>query len=100
MKKTALIAAAILLAFSASVFAVEKETPSKEPGAQFEQRKAEHLKRLDGEITTAQEAKGCIQQAKNPEEVKVCMQKRMAAMQQLRGGMRKSPGAMEHPPAR
>jgi hypothetical protein len=98
MKRT-VIAAALLLAFAAPVIAVEGDQPPKPPGPNFENVKADILKRLDMQIASAQQTKACVQEAKKHEDIKGCMEKRKAEMQKLREEHRKpgGPGAQQKP---
>ncbi len=59
-------------------FAAESTPPAKGPGPNFEQIKAETLKRIDGRIARNQEEKTCVQAAKNHEDLKACHDKFMA----------------------
>lgn len=99
MKRTIIVAVILLLAFAAPVIAVEGDQTPKGPGQNFDQRKADILKRLDTEIANAQQTKGCVQEAKNHEEIKACMEKRKAEMQKFREENRKpgGPGRQQKP---
>lgn len=99
MKRTVMAAVVLLLAFATPVIAVEGDQPPKGPGQNFEQRKADILKRLDARIASAQEARACVQEAKNHEEIKACREKHKAEMQQFREENRKQggPGRQQKP---
>jgi Flp pilus assembly protein TadD len=93
--KRALIAAAVLsLTFALSAFAADNGQQQNSPGQNFEQRKAELLKMIDERIAGIQEAKTCVQAAKNHEDLKVCRDKHRAEMRNMRGemGRRGGPG--------
>jgi len=53
MKRAIVSVAALLsLSLAAPAFAAEETQPSTGPGANFEQRKADHLKKLDDRINS------------------------------------------------
>ena len=70
MKKTIIATAVLSFAFAASVFAAGGDKPPTETGPNFDQRKAEILKKLDEQMHSLQEAKTCIQAAKNHGRIK------------------------------
>jgi hypothetical protein len=92
MKRTLVVAAALLLAFAAPVIAAEGDPPSEAPAPNLDQRKADIQKKLDTEIASAQEAKTCVQAATTQDNIKACMEKHKTETQQLRGENRKSGG--------
>ena len=89
MKRTAVVAAVLSLAFAVPAFAAGTGQPPMGPGPNFDQRKAEVLKKLDEQMSSLQEAKVCIQAAKNHDDMKACREKHMAEVKQSREGMRK-----------
>ncbi len=98
MKKGAVaVAVAVLsLAFAGSVFAVEGGQPQKGPGPNFDQRKAEILKMLDERVATLQEEKGCVQAAKNHDDLKACRKKHKQEMEKMRDEMKEKRGKGGH----
>ena len=97
MKRTAVVAAVLSLAFAAPVFAVGGGQPPMGPGPNFDQRKTEVLKKLNEQMSSLQEAKVCIQAAKNHDDMKACREKHMAEVKQSRDGMKKQgrPGGQQ-----
>ena len=89
MGKKAIAAVVLTLAFAAPVFAAGGDQPPMGTGPNFDQRKAEILKALDEQMSSLQEAKTCIQAAKNHDAIKACREKRMAEKKQLHEEMRK-----------
>ena len=73
--KKAMIAAIISLLIVAPVFADNSVQQPKGPGPNFEQVKADILKRIDERIARNQEEKSCAQAAKNHEDLKACREK-------------------------
>ena len=70
MKRAAIVAAVVLsLVFAVSAFAIE----GSEPAPNFEQIKADHLKKLDDKITSLQQVRGCIQAAENRDDLTTCI---------------------------
>jgi len=82
--KTAIIAMAASLLFAAMSFAADNAPQPKGPGPNFEQRKADILKRIDERIARSQEEKTCIQAANNQDDLKACRDKIRAEVQQQR----------------
>ena len=84
MKKL-LITAAVMALFTTPAFAADpapaattpekKEVPAAAPEQKFEERKAKLLKRIEVRIAKGQEAKACVEAAKNSEELKACYAK-------------------------
>ena len=89
MKKTAIAATVLILSLAAPVFAAGSGQPEAGQGPNFDQSKAEILKKLDEQMSSIQKAKVCIQAAKNQDDIKTCRDKRMADVKQSREGMRK-----------
>jgi hypothetical protein len=73
--KTAMIAAAVSILFAAPAFAADNAPQPKGPGPNFEQRKAEILKRIDERIARNQEERACVQAAQNHNDIKACRDK-------------------------
>ena len=71
MKKI-MIAVTVSILFAVPVFATDATPPPKMPGANFEQHKADMLKRIDQRIARNQEEKACVQAAKGPADLKAC----------------------------
>jgi hypothetical protein len=102
MKKTLAITMAILFALTITsvTFASEEKVappaegsqPTKETGPNFEQMKANHLKKLDKWMNSLQQEKACVQAAKNQDDLSTCRLKHKAKMKKHRDGMRKSVG--------
>jgi hypothetical protein len=100
MKRAIVSVAALLsLALAAPAFAAEETQPSAgttQPstgaGANFEQRKADHLKKLDDRINSLQGEKTCVQSAKNSDELRACRMKHKSWMKDRRNGMGKRGG--------
>ena len=92
MKRTVIAAAVLALAFAVPVFATEGGQPSNGSRPNFEQGKAEILNKLNNQVASLQQAKTCIQAAKNHDDIKACREKHMAAMNGLRAGMSKQGG--------
>lgn len=82
--KTATIAVAVSILFAVPVFAVDNAPQPKGPGPNFEQRKAEILKRIDGRIARNQEERACVQAAQNHNDIKACRDKFKAEFQEQR----------------
>jgi hypothetical protein len=105
MKKVVIAVAAIVaLLFAMSAFAVEGSPPAKATCADFDQRKAFHMKKLDERINSLQQEKACVQAAQNQDELKACRSKHKAEMKEHRNSMKKKmnpggPGAQGQPQA-
>ena len=106
MKKVVIaVAAVVSLVFALTAFAVEGVQPPKETGVNFEQMKADHLKKLDGRINSLQQEKTCVQAAKNQDDLMTCRSKHKAEMKGHGDGMRKGggpygPGGQVSPPVK
>jgi hypothetical protein len=99
------VAAVVLLVFALTAFAVEGVQPPKETGVNFEQMKADHLKKLDGRIDSLQQEKTCAQEAKNHDDLMTCRSKHKAEMkghhdEMRRGGGPYGPGSQVSPPVK
>jgi hypothetical protein len=91
MRKTALAAAVLSLAFAAPVWAAGGGQPTTGPTPNFDERKAEVLKKVDEQMIILQEAKVCIKAAKNHDDLRTCREKHMAEAKQLREGKQNHP---------
>jgi hypothetical protein len=82
--KTALIAAAASIIFAAPVLAVDAPQSAKTPGPNFEQHKADIVRKIDARIAYRQEEKACVQAAKNHDDLKACRDRFKAEVQELK----------------
>jgi hypothetical protein len=105
--KSAVIAAAAMLSmiFAGLTFAVDDIQPAAGTAPNFEQMKADHLKKLDDRINSLQEEKACAQAAKNPDEMKACRLKHWGEMKghghEMRGGRgMDTPGSKDNVPVK
>jgi len=80
--KRAVIAATVVLSlvFAVSAFAIEGTQPLGETAPNFEQMKADHLKKLTDRITSLQKEKVCVEAAKNQDDLRACRSKHKAEM--------------------
>jgi hypothetical protein len=93
MKRVVIAVAAILsLVFALPAFAIEGVQPPKETGINFEQMKADHVKKLDERINSLQQEKTCVQAAKNQDGLMTCRTKHKDNMKEFRDEMRKRGG--------
>jgi hypothetical protein len=88
MKKT-LIAMAVSILFAAPAIAADNAPQAKGPDQNFEQRKADILKRIDERIARNQEEKACVEAAKNHDDLKACREKFKAEIMEQRQKLRK-----------
>jgi hypothetical protein len=86
------VAAVVSLVFALTAFAVEGVQPPKETAVNFEQMKADHLKKLDVRINSLQQEKTCVQAAKNSDDLITCNSKHKADMKGYRDGMGRGVG--------
>lgn len=97
--KSWMLAALFLIASAVPILAVDDTIKSpREPGANFEEKKIEILRRIDDRIAREQQFKGCVQVAKSRADVKECREKHHPK----RDGERKEnqQGKSEPPPER
>ena len=81
MKKAVIAAVAVLSLILAGLsFAVEGIQPSAGTVPNFEQMKADHLKKLDDRMTSLQKEKVCVEAAKNQDDLRACRSKHKAEM--------------------
>jgi len=93
MKRTIVgLAAALSLALAAPAFAVEGTQPSAGTPPNFEQMKADHLKKIDDRINSLQAEKVCVQAAKSQDDLRTCRSKHKSEMKEHHGEMRKRGG--------
>jgi len=106
MKRVVIAVAAVLsLVFAIPAFAIEGIQPPKETGINFEQMKADHLKKLDERMNSLQQEKTCVEAAKNRDDLITCRSKHKAEMKGHGDEMRKSgglygPGGQVPPPVK
>jgi len=86
------VAAALPLVFAVPAFAVDGSQPSKETGANFEQMKSDHLKKLDERLNSLQQERTCVQASKTQDDLRACRAKHKAEMKEHRDEMRKMMG--------
>jgi len=87
--KTAFITVSLMLLSAIVSFAVDSAPQAKGPGPNFEQHRADIIKRIDGRIARNQEEKSCVQAAKNHDDIKACRNKFKAEVQEQRHNMKK-----------
>ena len=93
MKRVVIVVAAVLsLVFVVPAFAIEGSQPPKVTGLNFEQMKADHLKKLDERMNSLQQEKICAEAAKNQDDLMTCRSKHKVDMKGHRDEMRKSGG--------
>jgi len=93
MKKTLIAAAILSFVFAIPAFAAQNGQ-SNEPAATFEQKQARILKMFDDRIASLQEAKTCVQAAKDDDDLRACRKKYMAVMREKHGDMQQHRGMM------
>jgi len=87
--KTTMMAVCVSILFAVPAFAADTDPQTKAPGLNFEQQKADILKRIDERIARTQEEKSCIQAAKNHGDVGACRDKVEAEIRKQRQNMKK-----------
>jgi len=92
MKRVVIAVVALLLGLSVSAFAIEGTRPPKETVPNFEQMKADHLKKLEVRMSSLQQEKACVQVANNQDGLMACRSKHKAEMKEHRNDMRKRGG--------
>ena len=76
MKRGVIAVAAVLsLVFVVPAFAVDGSQPPTATATNFEQMKADYLKKLDDRMTSLQQEKTCVQAAKVLDDFKACKPK-------------------------
>ena len=73
--RAAVLTALISLSFAIPVFAMDEGQPPRGTGPNFEERKAEILKRIDERLTSLQQMKVCIQTARTSDDAKACRER-------------------------
>lgn len=90
MKKLHILSfVAVSMLYAVSALAVDAAPHVKTSGPNFEQHKADIIRRIDLRIARNQEEKSCIQAAKNHDDVKACRDKFKAEVQEQRHNMKK-----------
>ena len=92
MKKALIAAVALSLVLAVSAFAADSGRPQNIPAPNFDQRKSDILKMLDERMAGLQEAKHCIEAAKNHDDIRTCREKHRAEMMEKRGEMKQQRG--------
>jgi hypothetical protein len=93
MKRAPIVAAIVLsLVFAVSAFAIEGSEQLGQTAPNFEQMKADHLKKLDDRMTSLKKEKVCVEAAKNQDDLRVCRSAHRADMKENRDDMRKRGG--------
>jgi hypothetical protein len=81
MKRAVIVAALVVsLVFAVSAFAIEGSQPLGETAPNFEQMKADHLKKLDDRMTSIQKEKVCVGAAMNQDDLRACRSTHKAEM--------------------
>ncbi len=75
MKIAFIMVAVLALVFVSPLFSAEDATSAKASGANFEQKKADRIKRLDERIARIQGERSCIQMATSRADLKTCREK-------------------------
>lgn len=83
MKTACITALAVTIMFGGIAIAADAPVQAR-PAANFEQRKADHLKRVDERIAHLQEERACIQAAANHDALKACHDKFRSEIRQDR----------------
>lgn len=87
-RKVIAVAAVLSMTFAVPAFAAEGIQQPKEVLPNFEQMKADHLKRLNDRINSLQEEKACAQAAKKQDDLNACRLKHRGEMKERRDEMR------------
>ena len=82
------VVAALSLVLPVSAFAIEGSQSPKETAPNFEQMKADHLKKLEERMSSLQQEKACVQAANNQDGLMACRSKHKAEMREHRDDMR------------
>jgi|WetSurSiteA1Bulk_404760.scaffolds.fasta_scaffold01043_8 hypothetical protein len=86
MKKTVIAAASVLsMAFAMPAFAIEAGQTTQQSAPDFEQTKADYMKRLDERITSLQQQKTCVQKATDQNALGACWSQHKTEMKNQRG---------------
>jgi hypothetical protein len=93
MERAVIVAVVVLsLVFTVSAFAIEGSQPPGATAPNFDQMKADLLKKLDERMTNLQKEKICVQAAKNRDDLRACRAEHKADMKENRDEMRKRGG--------
>jgi hypothetical protein len=84
------VATVLLLTFSAPALATEEVQPSEKTDTNFEQVKADSLKRIDDRIDALNKEKACLKDAKNTTDLRECRMKTMGFRRMMRKRVRPS----------
>jgi len=82
--KAGMIIGTVSVFFALQANAADTTPQTKTASPNFEQHKADILKRIDERIAHNQEEKGCIQAAKNQNDIKACREKFKAENKEMR----------------
>jgi len=89
MKRTLIASAILSFMFAIPAFA-DQNGQQNEPTATFEQKQARILKMFDDRINNLQEAKTCVEAAKNGDDLRACRNKYMKMMGDRHGDMQQN----------
>jgi len=92
MKRVVIAVVALSLVLAVSAFAIEGTQPPKETAPNFEQLKADHLKKLEERMSSLQQEKACVQASTTQDGLRACRSKHKAEMKEHRDDMRKRGG--------
>ena len=94
MKREVIVVAAILsMAFAGPAFATERMLSSAETASNFEQVKADYLKRLEYRMNRLQQEKTCIEEAQSQDDLRNCKRKNKGKRQWYHGKKKDSQGS-------
>ena len=82
--KKAMVTAAVFILFATAAVAADNTQQPMVQGHNFEQHRADILKRIDERIVRNREEKSCVQAAKNHEDIKACQDKFKAEVREQR----------------
>lgn len=87
------VAAVLSMAFTGPAFATEGMQSSIETASNFEQVKADYLKRLEDRMSRLQQEKTCIEEAQSQDDLRNCKWKNKGKRQRYRGKKKESEGS-------
>ena len=94
MKREVIAVAAVLsMTFAGPAFATERMLSSAETTSNFEQVKADYLKRLEDRMNHLQQEKTCIEEAQSQDDLRNCKWKNRGKRQWYRGKKKESEGS-------
>ena len=73
--KSGIFTLVVAMFYAVPVFAFDSTPAPKGTGSNFEQHRAEILRRIDSRILRNQEEKSCVQAARNHDDIKACREK-------------------------